>query len=225
MFSQGHISDAGALNTYRSGFSTKHANIEAAFPDFQDSVYVSNVMKQIKKASGLANTGIALGSIANLTLLLDMGVMSGELYGWQGLVGIVGLSTGITRWGISLAAPHQIWSVDNLLRQSGQTIWDEQQIEHSLHHIRIALNASRAVPVLGIFGLGFVAGGIILIGYDIDAGPALWCAGWVCAFSGLITSVVTSTNLSRAKKILETGSGSVNIGMNSQGIGLCYSWH
>jgi membrane associated rhomboid family serine protease len=105
-----------------------------------------------------------------------------------------------------------------------QLVWNEYQIENSLKHLKVARNASVAIPFLGLAGFGLVTGGLIGIANDSDAGYICWSVGWACAIAGFTTSVISSIHISKTKTILEEGRGSVNVGVSSQGISLCFSW-
>ena len=165
----------------------------------QGSVTFSEVMKQVNKAAGMTKTGVALGTIANLTLIADVGVLSGELYGYQGLIGIVGATTGTTRLFISFFTPKQIQLAEDMVLASGNSIWNANQIENSLKHIRVAKNCSKAVPLFGLAGIALVTAGISGIINDNDGGYVCWCTGWAFAMAGFTTSIITRTHIKSTK--------------------------
>jgi hypothetical protein len=222
--SQYHHSGLKSVNLPGNGFRSAHYSDVGLGISFRDSLDFSQVILQLDKAGKLARTGVALGAITNISILANATVLTGDLEGWQGLIGLVGLSTGTTRLFYSFFTPKQIRLAGEMLMSTGNTIWDENQLNESLRHIRIAKNASNAAPFLGLVGFGLITGSIFGIANGNEFGYIAWCMGWGCAVAGLTTSIVSNRQLSKARKVLISGGQNLDLGVNDSGLGLAYGF-
>jgi hypothetical protein len=214
-----------SLGQRTSEFKLAQADRICLGMNYQDSLVFAEVMQHMNHAAKKSSAGCVLGTIANLSILLNAGVLDGDLEPHQGLIGIAGFSTGLTRVILSTSTPNHLHRVEDLVRASGSSIWSNENRESALQHLNVALNASKAVTICSAFGIILITSGIVGIGYDTDVGPVLYCIGWGFGLAGLTSSFIVASHVSKAKRTLLAGKGSLGLGLSSQGIGLNYRWH
>jgi hypothetical protein len=188
------------------------------------SLLLSDAMKQIEKSRKLTNAGIALGVTANTCVIINAGVLSGNVEQWQGITHVIGLSTSISRGFLSFVTPNHLKKATNKLLLARAMSGDITMLNHTLNHIQTARRASIAVPVLGLVGWNLIHVGILGLDMEGTAYNVCYIAGWACAAASLTCTFISSYHISRAKKSLQDDVGTLNLGMNKYGIGISYNF-
>jgi hypothetical protein len=190
------------------------------------SLLLSDAMMQIERARELTNLGGPFGITANLCVVLDAGLLSGDFQDWQVVPYIVGISSSLIRGGLSFATPNHLKKANAKLLLAKEMFTDDNLFEGSLKHLRTARRASIAVPLLGVTAWSLIPSGFIGIVLDSEANWDKYCyiAGLSCAVASLTCTFISSSHISKAKRSLQDDLGKLNLGMNKYGIGISYNF-
>lgn len=217
-------------NGYRAHpFSLPRPSTEVPLPPLEEAFL------RLKKAKTMSLVGTILGSLNQVTLIVNKGYMTGDRAeeDYQPIFAVIGLSAGITRMALSPIPPFQLRKAEQAVKRLQSIPGNEGKFQESLKSIRTAKFLSAAVPVLG-----FTAATLMVAGYmqktklifDEEQGyyvadermNNLFIGAWATMGATLVTSIIATCYIGQANSILLNESGSLSIGMNQQGLGLNY---
>jgi hypothetical protein len=180
--------------------------------------FLEDAMREIETSRKLTDAGIGLGSIANLTLVINAGVLSGNVEDWQIWPYLTGITISLGRGVMSFMTPNHLKKAEQIMRQPLEMYPDDPVIENSLDHIMTARRLSIAVPLLGVVAWCMIPTGVLATATDNEYGIYCYAVGWMCAAASLTCTFISSHHISKAKK----GLSAIDLGVNNNGIGLSY---
>ena len=190
-----------------------------------DSALCTEIIYRYERARKMNIAGIAMGSAANLTLIVNSKPLVRNYWEeYNVFIAVFGEVSAVIRLGFAGSTIHQLniarQEFDKLRRITG----NESKYDQSYKTLKTAKSLSVAVPILGVTGLGLM---ITYVYVDLmnDRTSAAWlAAGWSCAAAGLVTSVLSHCYILKATKVFQNESGFMGVGMSKNGLGISYNF-
>ena len=190
-----------------------------------DSALSAEIIYRYERARKMNIAGIAMGSTANLTLIINSKSLVRNA--WEDpniIIGVFGEVSAAIRLVFSGATVHQLNLVQKELDKLRLITGNESKYDQSYKSFKTAKNLVVAVPILGAAGLGLMIAYVYADLMNDKTSAAFLSAGWALAASGLVTSVVSQFYIVKAKKIFQNESGFMDIGMSKHGLGVEVSY-
>jgi uncharacterized membrane protein (DUF485 family) len=202
--------------------STGYINI-SRFSSPLDSALCTEIVYRYERARKMNIAGIAMGSAANLTLIVNSNPLVRNYWEeYNVIIAVFGEVSAVIRLGFSGSTIHQLNLVQQELDKLRLIKGYETKYDQSYKSLKTAQNLSVAVPILGAAGLGLMLTYVYVDLMNDKTSTAWLAAGWTCAAAGLITSVVSQIYIVKAMKVFQTEAGSLNMAINNSGIGFYY---